>query len=136
MEDIFDELNESPLAIYHSYLKQGVLGYQVSESDSTPVFFPRVMAPRTGKTDLAWHVSSGIGTVHSTTVVYRRDQAPLNVALIELDDGFRMMSRVEGMEPESVQIGTRVRVRVLQESDPPYPVFDPTELDSQAELAS
>ena len=37
---------------------------------------------------------------------------PFNVALIDCDEGFRLMSRVEDIAPEQVRIGQRVRFRV------------------------
>jgi len=122
-----ERLEESPLAAWRRHLAQGKLAYQVSP-DGEPVFFPRVMAPRTGATGLQWRISEGLGTVYSTTVVYRRDEAPLNVALIEMDEGFRLMSRVEGMDAEAVRIGLRVRVTVRDaDGDAPYPVFEALE---------
>jgi uncharacterized OB-fold protein len=61
--------------------------------------------------------------------VYYRDEPPLNVALIDLDEGFRMMSRVEDIDPLQVRIGMRVKVRMHpgNEKQPPYPVFTPAE---------
>ena len=57
--------------------------------------------------------------------------APLNVALIDLDEGFRMMSRVEEMERSAVvKIGMRVKLRVKAGSEgvaEPLPVFVPVE---------
>jgi len=55
-----------------------------------------------------WRESAGLGTVHSTTWVRPRDGEPRNIALVDLDEGFRMMSRVDAGE---VTIGLRVRVR-------------------------
>jgi uncharacterized OB-fold protein len=51
------------------------------------------------------------------------------VALIDCDEGFRLMSRVEGIDPMQVKIGQRVRFRVHRPGgdDPPYPVFVPAE---------
>ena len=43
---------------------------------------------------------SGRGVVYATTAVYRRDGEPYNVALVDLEEGFRMMSRVEGVPAE------------------------------------
>ena len=86
------------------------------------VFFPRVMAPGSGAA-LEWRVSKGVGTVYATTVVHTKGEAPHNVALIDLDEGFRMMSRVEGIDPMEVKIGMRVRVR-MHPGEPAYPVFD------------
>ena len=47
-----------------------------------------------------------------------------NVVLVDLDEGPRMMSRVEGIAPEAVRIGMRVRARVALQGDEPVVVFD------------
>jgi uncharacterized OB-fold protein len=60
----------SPLASYIEHLKRGELGYQFSPSANQAVFYPRMIAPRTGADDLEWRVSKGLGTVHATTVVH------------------------------------------------------------------
>lgn len=122
-----DLMKQSPLGVYVEHLKKGELAYQVCTDDGKPVFFPRAVAPGTGSTRLEWRVSKGLGTVYATTVVYGKDQPPLNVALIDIDEGFRMMSRVEDIEPLQVKIGMRVKFRVHpgDEKQPPYPVFTP-----------
>ncbi len=123
-----DELKKaSPLGTYVEHLKQGKLAYQVCTDDNTPVFFPRAVAPKTASPNLEWRVSKGVGTVYATTVVFNRDQPPHNVALIDVDEGFRMMSRVEDIDPMQVKIGMRVKVRVHpgDEKQLPYPVFVP-----------
>jgi uncharacterized OB-fold protein len=102
--------------VYGEHCRRGELAYQVGP-DGAPVFHPRL--------DLAWRVSAGLGAVHATTVVHRRDEEPYNVALIDLDEGFRMMSRVEEIAPDQVRIGLRVRVRFDETHDPPLPVFVP-----------
>ena len=118
---------KSPLNQYHEHLDRGELAYQVSGGKA--IFFPRVVAPGTGSTDLEWRVSKGEGSVYATTVVYYKGEAPLNVALVELDEGFRMMSRVEDIAAESVQIGMRVKLRVLPaaEGRAALPVFVPAQ---------
>ena len=118
---------ESPLARYHRHLQAGELAYQYSPAADRAVFFPRLVCPFSGSTDLLWRVSRGLGTVYATTVVFPRQGDPYNVALIDLDEGFRMMSRVEGLAPERVRIGMRVRVRILPAAgdEAPMPVFDP-----------
>ena len=120
---------ESPLTIYLAHLRRGELGYQFSPSLNQAVFYPRVLAPRTGANDLEWRVSKGLGTVHATTVVHPQQGAPYNVCLVDVDEGFRMMSRVEDIEPRQIQIGLRVRVRVHapEGDEDPYPVFTPLE---------
>lgn len=119
----------SPLATYIEHLKRGELGYQFSPASNQAVFYPRVIAPRTGAADLEWRVSKGLGTVHATTVVHPQQGAPYNVCLVDVDEGFRMMSRVEDIAPTAVKIGMRVKFRVHASvgDDDPYPVFTPVE---------
>ena len=116
---------ESPLATYIAHLRRGELGYQFSPSGNRAVFYPRVIAPGTGEEDLEWRVSRGLGTVHATTVVHPQQGEPYNVCLVDMDEGFRLMSRVEGIAPANVRIGQRVRfhVHTPEGDDDPYPVF-------------
>jgi uncharacterized OB-fold protein len=125
-----DLMKQSPLGVYVEHCKKGQLAYQVCTDDDKPVFFPRAVAPATGSGNLEWRVSKGLGTVYSTTVVHAaKDQPPYNVALIDIDEGYRMMSRVEGIDPMQVTIGMRVKVKIIQgdEKQLPYPVFTPAE---------
>ncbi len=114
---------EPPAAVYRRHLESGTLGFQRCSGCGAAVFYPRVMCPVCGAADLAWETSSGRGVVYATTAVYRRDTDPYNVALIDLDEGFRIMSRVEGVPAEEVEVGTRVTLRVDREDDDPVPVF-------------
>ncbi len=72
----------------------------------------------------AWAESAGAGTVYATTTIRRRGEEPYDLSLVALDEGFRMMSRVEGIPPEDVRIGLRVALAWTQD-DPPLPVFRP-----------
>ena len=116
----------SPYATYLSHLQKGELAYQFSPAADRAVFFPRVLCPYGGD-KLEWRVSKGRGTVYATTIVHPAEGAPFNVALIDCDEGFRLMSRVEDVAPDAVKIGMRVKFRVHKpggENDP-IPVFTP-----------
>jgi uncharacterized protein len=119
----------SPLSVYLEHLERGDLAYQFSPEAGRAVFFPRLLCPFTGSARLEWRVSSGRGSVYATTTVYPSEGAPYNVSLIDCDEGFRLMSRVEDIAPEQVRIGMRVRVRIHRPAgdDAPYPVFVPLE---------
>ena len=119
-----DLMKQSPYGVFLEHCKKGELAYQVGD-DGKAFFYPRAVAPGTGSDKIEWRVSKGLGTVYSTTVVYTKDQPPHNVALIDIDEGFRMMGRVEDIDPLQVKIGMRVKVRMHPGSDkqPPYPVF-------------
>jgi uncharacterized protein len=116
----------APYATYVDYLRQGKLAYQVDALTGAAGFFPRAVAPGSGR-PLEWRVSEGLGTVYTTTVMHRRDAPPDNLAMIDLDEGFRMMSRVEGISAEEVHIGMRVQLHVhpVAECEAPLPVFLP-----------
>lgn len=113
---------------YLLFLAEGRFMIQRSRSSGRHLFYPRVAEPRTGATDLEWVEASGEGTVYATTVVRQRPPSPsYNVALIDLAEGPRMMSRVEGIAPEDVRIGMKVRARISRDGDQPLLVFDPAE---------
>jgi len=118
---------QSPLKTYLDHLERGELAYQFSPAAGRAVFYPRVLCPFTGSDQLEWRVSKGTGTVHATTVVHPPEGSPFNVALIDCDEGFRLMSRVEDIPPDDVKIGMRVRFRVHRPGgeEPPCPVFVP-----------
>lgn len=123
----------SPYDIYVAHLEKGELAYQWSLKAKRAVFYPRLVCPFSGSTDLEWRIASGKGTVHATTVVHPVEGVPYNVALIDCDEGFRLMSRVEGVAPETVTIGQRVEFRVHRPGgdEAPLPVFVPTPAPAQ-----
>jgi uncharacterized OB-fold protein len=118
---------QSPLKTYLDHLEKGQLAYQFSPEAGKAVFYPRVLCPFTGSSKLEWRISKGLGTVYATTVVHPGEGAPYNVALIDFDEGFRLMSRVEGIAPDKVCIGQRVRLRVQAKAgdEDPFPLCVP-----------
>lgn len=99
---------------YADALAAGQFRIQLCHDCNRHVFYPRNICPHCGGDALTWTAPAGTGTVYSTSVVRRKPEAggDYNVALIDLDEGVRMMSRVEGIAPKDVRIGMRVRARV------------------------
>lgn len=118
----------SPLEQYRAFLARGELAYQVDEGGRA-LFHPRVTAPAGWRGELRWATSRGLGTVYATTFVSPKGEPAYNVALVDMDEGFRLMSRVESIPADQVRIGMRVKVRVHPATgdEGPYPVFDPVE---------
>lgn len=116
----------SPLARFRDYLQRGELAYEFDAASGQPVFFPRVIAPGTGNA-VEWRVSVGKGTVHAVTVISPQGEPSYNVVLVDMDEGFRLMSRVEEVPAAAVRISMRVRscVHTPGNGAPPYPVFVP-----------
>ncbi len=115
------ETTAGPDAAYQAHLRDGRFMIQRSRSTGMHVFYPRIAVPGTGETDLEWVAAKGTGTVYAITVNRAREGA-YNIALVELDEGPRMMSRIEGVE--TVAIGTRVKARIAILGDTPAIVFD------------
>ncbi|QDO97553.1 DNA-binding protein [Ferrovibrio terrae] len=115
------------MAAYAEHLQAGHFRIQHCVDCRRHVFYPRVICPHCASDRLRWVEPAGTGTVYSTTVVRRSDDkgGPYNVALIDLDEGVRLMSRVERLAPEAVHIGMRVRVHVAQLNGVAAPVFAP-----------
>jgi len=129
MNETSAALAASPLEQYRAHLSRGELAYQVDDQGRA-LFYPRVTAPAGYSGKLRWATSQGLGTVYAATVIAAKGEAAYNVVLVDMDEGFRLMSRVESIPAEQVRIGMRVKVRVQPAKDVdegPYPVFDPVE---------
>lgn len=119
-------MSASPDSVCRAALAEGKLLIQRAEGSGECVFPPRLMEPLTGDESWSWIEASGLGTVYSVTVVGQRPPAePYNVALVDLDEGVRLMSRIEGIAADAVRIGQRVRLRIAWEGEEFVPVFDP-----------
>lgn len=82
-------------------------------ANGTHYFYPRITEPGTGD-ELEWVEASGWGTVYSVTVVRQRPpQKDYAVVLVDLDEGPRMMSTMEGLLPQAINIGLRVRAKIV-----------------------
>jgi uncharacterized OB-fold protein len=77
---------------------------------------PRPMCPYCQSLQRDHVVSSGLGEVYSFVVHHRPEVPgrvhPFAVALVELDEGTRIIGNVVGAEPSSVHVGMPVRVSV------------------------
>lgn len=113
---------QGPQATYEAFLAEGRFMIQRARRTGEHVFYPKVMSP-SGETDLEWVEASGGGTVYAVTV-NRKREGSYNVALVDLDEGPRMMTTIAGVE--TLPIGARVRARVEQ-GQTPRVVFEPEE---------
>lgn len=96
-------------------------------------FYPRSVCPNCLSDEFQWRPATGRGRLYSFTVIHRaptpsfRDQVPYVLALIDLDEGVRMMSNVIECDPDVVRIGMRVEV-VFEDVTPEItlPKFKPS----------
>lgn len=105
-------LDVSPMATYQKYLDSGVLAYQHSLAANKPFFYPRVVCPYSGTSQYEWRVSQGKGRIYAVTRFYPRDAQPYAVVLVDVDEGFRMMSRIVDADADAVEINARVNLAI------------------------
>ena len=81
-----------------------------------PFWHPRLRCPRCGSDDVGAITGSGKGTIHTFTIVrqtadpFFRTKLPYAVAMIDLDEGVRLLSNVVETSIEALHIGMRVEV--------------------------
>lgn len=121
--------SSGPQKQYFDALAAGRLQIQRCDACARHVFCPRMQCPHCGAARLSWVEAVGLGTVYSATVFRRKpaDGSDQGIVLVDLDEGVRMMSRVENIDPAAVRIGMRVKARITQQDGAPLVVFDPTE---------
>jgi len=97
-------------------------------------FMPRFLCPVCWSDQLEWVESKGTGSIHSFTVIRRAPMAvfaprvPYVIALVELDEGPRMMANVLGADALSIRIDDRVKVTFEDRGDGAMiPQFVPVE---------
>ena len=111
---------------WRAHLAEGRFMIQRSRSTGGHVFYPRIAEPGTGAGDLEWVEASGRGTVHAVTVVRKKDPADsYNVVLVDLAEGPRLMSRIDGIPNDAIAIGMAVKATITHERDEPMLVFTP-----------
>ncbi|OJF14775.1 hypothetical protein EDD30_0779 [Couchioplanes caeruleus] len=82
---------------------------------------PGPACPRCGATKPEYAVASGAGRIHSY-VVHRHPplpgrRLPVVVALVDLEEGVRIVGELRGADPDQVRIGAPVRVKFVRLDD-------------------
>lgn len=120
-------VNRGALARHQAALAQGRFLIQKCNDCTRHIYYPREICPHCGSDAVELVEPTGIGTVYAVTNVRRKpaEGGDYNVSLIDLDEGPRLMSRVEKMAPDSVKIGQRVSARVVLTEGRGMVIFDP-----------
>lgn len=103
-----------PWEQFQHYLNDNQFMLQRSKSSGRFTFYPRVQMPATGETDWEWVAASGNAVVYSVTHIPRKSErgGDYNVAIVELAEGPRLMSQVEGSDNNAVHIGMPVKAKI------------------------
>lgn len=110
--------------------KDNRLSIQYCNACARFFFYPRNGCPHCGAADFEWRDVSGKGRL-SAFVISHQPLAPAKkgdkeiVAIVELDEGVRMMTNIVdcGFEPDALAIGAPVAVGFAQMGEWTLPVF-------------
>jgi hypothetical protein len=115
--------------------KRHELTYQTCNKCQTVIFYPRRHCPSCGASDTTVQVSKGLGTVYTFSVIMQSrhpafaELGAYAVAYVDLDEGFRIMTNIVGVQDpvKDVQCGMRVRLRWEDQGEGKIalPMFEP-----------
>jgi uncharacterized OB-fold protein len=113
----------------------GELRIQLCRSCNEHYFYPRPACPRCGSLDTVWVVASGRARLHTYVITHRaaggfEADTPYAIAVVELDEGPRMMTNIVGVDqtPEALQLDMALRVTFEARGDQAVPVFTPVDV--------
>ena len=103
-------------AEYWQAARRHELVFQKCRSCRQEIFFPRLICHKCLSGDLEWFKSTGQGIVYSYTIIHQvshesfAPDVPYVYAIIELEEGIRMISNIINTDPSKVRIGMNVKV--------------------------
>ena len=115
----------TPLSkVFYDGCKENKLLYQFCLDCGETIFYPKQICPSCMSRNLSWKESSGKGRIFTFTVTYDyappefANDTPYAIAVVVLDEGFRMMSNIVECDFEKIACDMPVEV-----------VFDPVTPD-------
>jgi len=114
--------------------RRGELRIQRCRACGKAYFFPRPFCPHCSSDDVEWFTASGRGRLYSYVINHRppphfKDYAPYVIAVVELEEGPRLMTNIVGVEPapEHLRIDLPVEVTWERQNDEiTLPLFKPS----------
>ena len=103
--------------------------YQICRNCAGIIFYPRRHCTHCTRGELEIRESAGRGTIYSFTVIrqsghpFFRERTPYVVALVDLDEGFRLLTETLNDDGCQVAIGQRVRLNWDTYEEFNVPVF-------------
>ncbi|MGH9095266.1 MAG: Zn-ribbon domain-containing OB-fold protein [Acidimicrobiales bacterium] len=111
---------------------QGELRIQRCNRCGRAYFYPRTGCPSCSSTDVDWITTTGRGRLHTYLISHRpapgfSDQVPYAIAVVELEEGPRMLSNIVGVAntPEALELDMALEVDFERRGDLRVPVFRP-----------
>ncbi|MAW87053.1 MAG: DNA-binding protein [Phyllobacteriaceae bacterium] len=120
---------ETPQEVYRAALQERRLTFQHCRQCGNNWLPARTECPRCWSDDHEWRAASGEATVHSWVVFHVafdprfRDRVPYNVALVDLDEGPRLITNIVDLPDGTDVVGRRVTLVFQEDMDRQLPRF-------------
>ncbi|MCM3567498.1 Zn-ribbon domain-containing OB-fold protein [Neobacillus mesonae] len=114
VEDVLNTIDSDTRPFWEATKRRELL-IQYCPTCNTHQFYPRIVC-KNCLSDVEWTTSKGKGTLYSFSEVQKvfnpdfKEKVPFIVAMVELDEGPRMLTNLVGAEIEDVKIGMKVQV--------------------------
>ena len=100
---------------FWSAAKDGRLVVPFCTSCDHPIWYPKKFCGACGSLSVAWRETSGHGVIYSFSEIHRgegpyAEAGHYVLALVDLDEGARMLTNIVDADPASLAVGQAVRV--------------------------
>jgi uncharacterized OB-fold protein len=119
---------------YWDGLNENKLMLPKCEDCNKAFFYPRIACPHCHSRNVGWVQASGKGKLYSFEIAYRslnpafKIEAPYILAMVELEEGPRLMSNLINIDPDPAVVKCDMPVEVVfekQNDDVTIPLFQP-----------
>ena len=120
-------------AEFWKFTTEGKLMLRRCEVCGNQMYYPRITCTKCLSTNLGWVEASGRGHVHAVSVIHRpsveafRAGGPYALAIVDLEEGQRMMTNIVDCAPEDVVIDMPVQLVFEPRGDVAIPLFRPVQ---------
>jgi uncharacterized protein len=127
-----------PLAPLLEGYAEDRLRLPVCEACGAAHLYPRTRCPHCGGAEMRWKEASGNGRLASFSIVHRAPapdfaaDLPYAVAIVRLEEGPQLMTRIVEVPPDRLRLGMPVRLRfATMPGGERRPVFAPAEPEDE-----
>ncbi|MCW2993101.1 MAG: hypothetical protein JWQ18_596 [Conexibacter sp.] len=126
-----ESLSAAYAAGFWEAAERGVLAIQHCETCGEDQLYPRRRCVTCGAADLTYRPVSGLGSLYSFSTVLANapsdfiDEMPYTLAIVELDEGPRLLTRIDSDDPAALRCDMPVQCVFRERDGATLPYFVP-----------
>ncbi|WP_338603274.1 Zn-ribbon domain-containing OB-fold protein [Sulfolobus tengchongensis] len=115
--------DEEVRSMYFKYFQEEQLPFIQCGKCGHKFFYPRVVCPKCGSSDIKIGLSEGLGKIFAMTRIYKKDGSYVVYGIVEMNEGFRMYANIVEENGNTADIGKKVKVIFREINGKKYPLF-------------